>query len=1203
MLEVGLSNALVATVLAGFASVICFRRRHPALMHAAWLLVFIKLLTPPVFFIPVPLFGHVADGASPTEELTAPIGERTASTPDADRGALPAEFRAGPLQPDSAAPNSIAPHVHERTVAGVEDGQPSARRQPAAVLSETNPTAAEPHRRTYSSVRKSVAAVWLAGAFIWFALAVSGAWRIHRLIAFARPASAELREELAQIARQFRLTRCPEAYVVTGGISPMVWAIGRRPRILLPSALLKRLDSDERRTVLAHELAHVKRRDRWVRLAEFVASGLYWWFPVVWWARVELRRAEEECCDAWVTSTLPGSSNAYAGAILKTLELLNEPPQPRPVLHPLGSGAGTLRFLERRLAMIYRRERPLHLGQTGYLMLILLSAASLPVALGQATVAAPERSQTAEADAAAQSKPPAAGQAVAESPDGAAAEAFRLLDTFDEGLALKWEQLRPDPSHYSLDKNPDALTIITQPGSIYGDEMKTGPGVRPKNIFLIRNPATEGGDFAATVCLLDFSPQVPYQQAGLLVYDDDDNYLKWVLEYARYGPSFTFLKETNRAAEGDWNGVPNASGLDRVWLRVTKRSNLYEYAYSTDGERFTVMGKKAWGGGSPQWIGIIAKNFQATEEIDAVFDSFEIRSLTPDEAKLPAMAALKELLGMWDAVSAHAEGKRMEKTQLTRLFFQETEVVITETGGPLRIPYHVDVSEGRNELVMESNGFGRGARVFYRSEGDTLWICLPKSGELPKPGDWDTQDGDARLLLQLRRTPATVAAGIRRCVGSPQQLFYRTDSNRDDKLTLAEFAADWPTSEGKQRAAEVFESLDRNQDGQVVFDEYSVKPKLAAHKLFDFDLNGQLSLEEFSVGEMNYGPASHVKKVFSAMDRDDDGSLSVEEYAARTDEAWFIKLDVDGNGIMSFSEYSVRNALLVSNGTVQEVFAAMDRDGDGTLSVEEFSNKPVEAVFGMLDLDASKELSFQEFTRWKRTPDQIAEAKKDFAQRDADRSGGLSFREYAYRPADDPFWKADANGDFRLSWKEFEGSEFGRTVVDDQLVFKTLDRDRNGSISLTEFRSHTGADLPRSARDTGAGPNSRQQAIVVKQVAGKDVVFEILAEDTKTLSLYVGEKKWSSSPVENGEKVLVTLEVSDQIQLEDGSKGHGMIYTRSTSGVSAKTFVAVTENGPLPYGEVTVREVDAIIETSDEVTCADIVRRDGSRIPISLRLE
>ena len=122
-------------------------------------------------------------------------------------------------------------------------------------------------------------------------------------------------------------------------------------------------------------------------------------------------------------------------------------------------------------------------------------------------------------------------------------------------------------------------------------------------------------------------------------------------------------------------------------------------------------------------------------------------------------------------------------------------------------------------------------------------------------------------------------------------------------------------------------------------------------------------------------------------------------------------------------------------------------------------------------------------------------------------------------------------------------------------------------------------------------------------IADRKVVLEILAEDTKTLSLYVGEKRWGSSPVGNGKKALATLEVSNQIQMEDGSMGHGMICTKSTGGVSSKQFLAVTENGDLPYGEVTIRDADAIIETLDSVTCADIERPDGSRVPISLRLE
>ena len=56
LLHVGLSNAAVATALAivaGAASV--FWRRRPALVHGLWLLVLLKLLTPPLVRVPIPV--------------------------------------------------------------------------------------------------------------------------------------------------------------------------------------------------------------------------------------------------------------------------------------------------------------------------------------------------------------------------------------------------------------------------------------------------------------------------------------------------------------------------------------------------------------------------------------------------------------------------------------------------------------------------------------------------------------------------------------------------------------------------------------------------------------------------------------------------------------------------------------------------------------------------------------------------------------------------------------------------------------------------------------------------------------------------------------------------------------------------------------------------------------------------------------------
>jgi bla regulator protein BlaR1 len=53
LLQIGLINAAVASVLAVAVALIGRRVRQPALMHALWIIVLVKLVTPPVFEIPV----------------------------------------------------------------------------------------------------------------------------------------------------------------------------------------------------------------------------------------------------------------------------------------------------------------------------------------------------------------------------------------------------------------------------------------------------------------------------------------------------------------------------------------------------------------------------------------------------------------------------------------------------------------------------------------------------------------------------------------------------------------------------------------------------------------------------------------------------------------------------------------------------------------------------------------------------------------------------------------------------------------------------------------------------------------------------------------------------------------------------------------------------------------------------------------------
>src|SRR5438477_11197482 len=80
-----LGNAAVAVGLALLALAVGYAVRPPAVRHAAWLLVLLKLVTPPLFNIPLPVLP--ASWAAPPAEPVAParVIRPSASAPDPSR--------------------------------------------------------------------------------------------------------------------------------------------------------------------------------------------------------------------------------------------------------------------------------------------------------------------------------------------------------------------------------------------------------------------------------------------------------------------------------------------------------------------------------------------------------------------------------------------------------------------------------------------------------------------------------------------------------------------------------------------------------------------------------------------------------------------------------------------------------------------------------------------------------------------------------------------------------------------------------------------------------------------------------------------------------------------------------------------------------------------------------------------------------------
>ncbi len=231
-------------------------------------------------------------------------------------------------------------------------------------------------------------AVWLGIAAFWWGWAAQCVWKFNRLLRWARPAPDNVQDQARELAPHLGLRRAPEVWFVPAPISPMLWALGARPRLLVPESLWDRLGTDQRAALLVHELAHLRRRDHWVRFLEIGVVGLYWWNPLVWWSRRSLRDAEERCCDAWVVRTFPDRTRVYASAILETLDCLAG----APALEPIGgTGLASARQLKRRLIEILGGSTPQHLSRPA--TSAFLGVAATTLAIGP--VYAPPRSYKA----------------------------------------------------------------------------------------------------------------------------------------------------------------------------------------------------------------------------------------------------------------------------------------------------------------------------------------------------------------------------------------------------------------------------------------------------------------------------------------------------------------------------------------------------------------------------------------------------------------------------------------------------------------------------------------------------------------------------------------------------------------------------------------------------------------------------------------
>jgi beta-lactamase regulating signal transducer with metallopeptidase domain len=405
-------NTMVAAILAGFVALVCvLARPRPAVRHALWVLVLVKLLTPPLISWPWTAW----DIGQPVLRWLTPHNPPVAQTVPPNEPVVPAGFDAQPPQTEGEIV-LVPVNPQEESLPATAELDPT---KPLLQSSDSE----EPggHKERLSDIQETASLtivslgtkVWLMGTVV---MGLWQAWRIgrfHRRLLKALPRPEWLASEVADLAALLHI-RTPRIAVLPGDASPLVWSLGA-PVLVWPAELSERLTGMSRRCVLLHELAHLRRRDHWVSWLELVGACLYWWNPLFWLVVRQVRENAELACDAWVVDALPQARRSFAEALIEVAQIMSTKGAPVPAL---GLGNGRRRDFERRLLMIMSAGVPCKLSWRGLVVLGLLAVAALPGwSSGQQETEKPKPTAPVAVPPPAAPLAPTAAPAVAEVPD------------------------------------------------------------------------------------------------------------------------------------------------------------------------------------------------------------------------------------------------------------------------------------------------------------------------------------------------------------------------------------------------------------------------------------------------------------------------------------------------------------------------------------------------------------------------------------------------------------------------------------------------------------------------------------------------------------------------------------------------------------------------------------------------------------------
>ncbi|MEJ8803778.1 M56 family metallopeptidase [Pontibacter sp. H249] len=167
---------------------------------------------------------------------------------------------------------------------------------------------------------------WLMGLVLMLLRFVGGLAYTQRLRHYkTSPLSEKWQQRLAALRQELGMSKAVR--LVESAMVKVPMAIGyTKPVILLPVGAVTGLSQAQVEAILAHELAHILRRDYLFNIIQSVVDIIFFYHPAMWWISGVVRAERENCCDD-IAVAVCGSNLTYARALAE-LEAMRMPAGP-----------------------------------------------------------------------------------------------------------------------------------------------------------------------------------------------------------------------------------------------------------------------------------------------------------------------------------------------------------------------------------------------------------------------------------------------------------------------------------------------------------------------------------------------------------------------------------------------------------------------------------------------------------------------------------------------------------------------------------------------------------------------------------------------------------------------------------------------------------------------------------------------------------